>query len=1119
MADLPPGTTPPPSEPPHSSQTASLKMDPKAAFALADAFKAMATNVEVLTKGLDTMKNSMDSMGRPAKDLTQHTHELVEDLKDSIEAIDDTHEKLKLVASTMKSFSRIAILDKDITNGKAVEFLKKMNEQMEELKKSTTGSSTAGIALKKAIEENEKAMLKLADAGEDASKIKTIMSEIEANARGVTKAVSEVSKELKSMENFNFDRQSHSLGTFAKEAGSIFKNIATGSHLSVSGIGAITKQIMGLRNHAKKAAKEMASDWQRAGKVAAAYGASVGKPVAAADAAKHFKSLKEGGKGIPGLFSRFDKDEKSQLFQHLSGRSGVGGFVDRFALSVAEQRTQPGGPGRGIMGKIAGSAIGAGVTSLVGAGGGSAISGAVSSIGAAAAANPIGAAVIGIGLLAGGAALAAGKVGADMNKKLVEAMGKGGIVGGDNPYQRLQETRAGLMPATSDTNAGMHGMTYEKNMEIMKAIVESGLSAPHMAGFKPGEALTNSKTDFRSGIMRNAYQLGTRIGLDPIESTKLMVKNMTEFHQSISGTEDFFIKVNKATQSAGISTTHYLNLIDGVTGAFSTMNKTLQTTVDTLTALGKSGKYTATDLKDMMDAMTGRKKSTAEQAFIVATQPGVGRAMVSSAAAQTRSSKVELGKQLWQGEKLSDDETVARIDKYLETEQGRQQLHDLAGTKEKAAGIHRQLMHNVDREQALRGGGALGIASTLDNSGGANLGEQWATNVGVIKTGLGSNPWADLLDPKKQARLRRSTFGNKVMEFLGGSDKFFNNYRPIANAIFEHLRDNPDIAEQIGLQTEKGEGGVTKLKAKNVEELARDPKFEEALTRFPEIASAVIQEEEKARNKDSVLSALEAQWSKVDSALATTNRLLDNIKDSTALMAEDKRTAKEKKEEDTRKKSLGWGAKDVENWGNKKEVQDRGAAIAKNMTLSDLNIMYGTRTVSASPAIQVRENSEKIQTAAYNLLKASMGKDVSGPNAEAVKQAQRVLRKGVEEQILSTSEMFDPNKVGNILKWFEGVTKEVGGATPPTPTDSSKKKSGARADLQQPEAPPVPTAPVVDTPKLAANQGTIPLAVSHTQVTLSAQSFPVLDQAALYGKAFGEAALAALTQAQAPVTT
>ena len=303
--------------------------------------------------------------------------------------------------------------------------------------------------------------------------------------------------------------------------------------------------------------------------------------------------------------------ERNDIFKQMASRPGVlaqevagghggmGGMLDRF---IAKKVLASGG--EGLMGRVGGK--------LMGAGGGSALGG-LGSI---------------MGKLAGPLSIITGilevlQAGADRNKDTFSALGQGGMVLGSEPG-KMKDTynswTSALKPGWGSLNkASMYGVDFESNASIMKQIVNAGIGVNGMQkGHSTGAmgALEGGRaTDEFSGVMRNAYMFSSSLGLTKDEGAQTTMKFLKEFSMSMGEVEDLFVHLHTAVKTTGLTTTSYLNILEGITSQFDKMNKSLHFATGLISTLGKNARFTAEDIASMAKGLFGDRKDLTHGTF------------------------------------------------------------------------------------------------------------------------------------------------------------------------------------------------------------------------------------------------------------------------------------------------------------------------------------------------------------------------------------------------------------------------------------------------------------------------------------------------------------------------
>lgn len=287
----------------------------------------------------------------------------------------------------------------------------------------------------------------------------------------------------------------------------------------------------------------------------------------------------------------------------LSHRGGVGGIIDRKIAQYASRNTN------GLAAK------------MVMAGGGSAISGASGG---------------GLGLLGRGAGaleaaegplLIAGIVkelydqNAIQNKKAAELAGGGLFAGsgGTGVGKTMNMLRSNLT-STSFYQQAVLGQTFDKNIDVMKNIVGTGRGIGDFG--KSGMDLSKlgqggAGSGFYGSVFRNAIYGGRPVGLSQDESVKLTIKALDEYQATTERVQEFFVNIERSTKAAGISTGKYLEIVEAVGSNFDNMNRSLNSTVTLLNAVGRTGRLTGERMKDVAKGLTQENVKAAPQQMVM----------------------------------------------------------------------------------------------------------------------------------------------------------------------------------------------------------------------------------------------------------------------------------------------------------------------------------------------------------------------------------------------------------------------------------------------------------------------------------------------------------------------
>ena len=186
------------------------------------------------------------------------------------------------------------------------------------------------------------------------------------------------------------------------------------------------------------------------------------------------------------------------------------------------------------------------------------------------------------------------------NKEMESSLGKAGLFSGEGAG--FLQARDNLTP--NNWGYSKLGLSFERNLKIAQAMQEGGLGVRELVtgeGGREGEFGPGGFGKFQ----RVAVGSGRLAGMTDSEGVQQTIKLIKEYRKTINGVDDFFLKVAKSSAAAGISTTKYISVIDEINSHFDRMNKSLDTTLNFLTQMGKSGKVGADDLKSYLELLTG----------------------------------------------------------------------------------------------------------------------------------------------------------------------------------------------------------------------------------------------------------------------------------------------------------------------------------------------------------------------------------------------------------------------------------------------------------------------------------------------------------------------------------
>jgi len=213
---------------------------------------------------------------------------------------------------------------------------------------------------------------------------------------------------------------------------------------------------------------------------------------------------------------------------------------------------------------------------------------------------------------------------AKQNQAIETGAGKGGIFNTGQGAGAFGAARSALNPRTlGSLGFSQLGISFERNVAIAGAMAQGGFNlneltqgGPETANMAPGGG--GAKGQFMQGpigeVQRVVMGVGRLAGLTDVEGVERVLKNLTQYGQTIQATEKFFVQLNKDTQAAGVSTTKYLSIIDEVSEHFDQFNKSLNETMGLLRNLGRTGAIGGETLKDLADFLAGSAKPNMQNA-------------------------------------------------------------------------------------------------------------------------------------------------------------------------------------------------------------------------------------------------------------------------------------------------------------------------------------------------------------------------------------------------------------------------------------------------------------------------------------------------------------------------
>jgi len=329
----------------------------------------------------------------------------------------------------------------------------------------------------------------------------------------------------------------------------------------------------------------------------------------------------------------------------LGKGSGISGWIDRKIGNLALKHAGKALGGEAIGGL--GGLIGKGAMRLVGAGAGSATAGAAGIAGGGLAGGVLG----GVGnlltkanpiMMAVGAIISARDMVVKENKEMQETLGGFGLnanEGGTN----FTGARKTLM-STGTLDKTLYGMgTYRQNLEMMGALGHHGYSIADISSendnVRPdlGKSMELGQGGFYGSLMKNTQYYGRNLGMDTKQSTGLTMDLAEKYRTTMEDTSKFFLQIDIAQRTAGVSAMKYVQIVEDINSQFDEFNRGLRTTTTLLNVLGRSGRMTGDQLKDMAKGLTANANQNLAQQVVTATK------MVSTGENKTLANDLEKG--------------------------------------------------------------------------------------------------------------------------------------------------------------------------------------------------------------------------------------------------------------------------------------------------------------------------------------------------------------------------------------------------------------------------------------------------------------------------------------------
>jgi hypothetical protein len=306
--------------------------------------------------------------------------------------------------------------------------------------------------------------------------------------------------------------------------------------------------------------------------------------------------------------------------ESIGKTAGLSGWLDRKIANVAMEHAGKvlGGEAvsgvGGMLGKLALRTVGAGGGSATAGIAGGAMGGVLGSVGGLISkASPI------LGVVS--ALNSARDMVVEQNKEMQENLGAYGLNAGGVNFTDARKTLMG----GGFINKSLYGMaTYKQNMEMMAALGKHGYSIADIsdenAQKRPDldKSMEAGTGGFYGSLMKNVQFYGRNVGMGIGESTAQTMKLAEEYRMTMSQTSEFFMQMDLAQKTAGISAGKYVQVMEDINAGFDEFNKGLRTTTMLFNNLGKTGRLTGDQIRDMVKSLTANPQQNLAQRVVTA---------------------------------------------------------------------------------------------------------------------------------------------------------------------------------------------------------------------------------------------------------------------------------------------------------------------------------------------------------------------------------------------------------------------------------------------------------------------------------------------------------------------
>jgi hypothetical protein len=423
----------------------------------------------------------------------------------------------------------------------------------------------------------------------------------------------------------------------------------------------------------------------------------------------------------------------------------------------------------------------------------------------------------------------------EQNKAMEASLGKGGLFSAKAGSAGFMQARTALTPAGVGFTA--MGLSFERNLKMAQAVVEGGYNIAELVTGERGKGPAGAQ--YMPGALGQFQQIavgaGRVAGFSDQEGIQQIVKLLGQYRQTLSTSDDFFIRVARDSKAAGLSTAKYVQILDEVGGHFDRMNKSMSESVNVLRMLSRTGAVAGDSLQTMMDFFTQNPKTTfdtvAPKTFtaqqmgsIPGMRDAIDQAHGAALSAAIESANTALGDipgmAKVMGSKDLAGKGMAGANSYLteiQSQIGRSSVNET--TKKNAREAIQLVRDNVNRMLGQRGGaltyatGESTFGSDLVNTMGDNITQM--VSAGAMGAGGLANMMKGTMGANQRLALEgilQSVYGQG--DFSKNLNAFQQSQRLAAADRIQTVQGSPEDAKKLVQELLKLQGFKAEFKTK-----------------------------------------------------------------------------------------------------------------------------------------------------------------------------------------------------------------------------------------------------------------------------------------------------------------